>query len=686
MATLQADTLLRGDVRPLVFPRSIVVVGASDRTYGQAEAVRNALRGGIPAWGVNPKRAEVLGLPCVPRIADLPEVPELAVLLVGHARVEEALEEAAEAGVRAFVLPGLGNEAGAEGPPIAARIATRAAELGAALVGPNCMGIAVPGRRTSSWIGTVPDTFLEGHVAVASHSGSIAEALVSAGPRVGFSCVASLGAEAARDVADICGFFAEDAETRAVGLFLEAVRRPAALAEALTRLGKAEKPVVCLKVGRSQAAARAALTHTGSIVGSDRAFSAFLRAHGAIEVVDFPQLVETLEVLGRRRRPRGLRIAAVSESGGEGALLADHGEAAGIPFAPLPDQLASGLQREFPNYVNPGNPLDAWAIAEPERVYPRSLESIARSGAFDILLAQIDLSQFRGAAEAEWCAMIVGALADAVDGSDVFPAVTSIQTADPPPALAALARRRDVPLLRGPGNALRALAGVARWRPVPPTYAGEEDPVDLSDLLADGALPEYESTLVVGRYGVPITPLRRVRSPQEAVGAASELGFPVVVKLDGPAHKSRSGGVRLGLGDEQAVEAAAAELGGRVLLAQQVAAGPEIFCGLDRDPQYGPVLAVGLGGRAVEALELAKVTLAPIGLDAARALVDDAPGLARLLSPPARDDVARTLVALGRLARDHPDVAAVDVNPLIARADGAVAVDALVVVDRGGVT
>ena len=132
-------------------------------------------------------------------------------------------------------------------------------------------------------------------------------------------------------------------------------------------------------------------------------------------------------------------------------------------------------------------------------------------------------------------------------------------------------------------------------------------------------------------------------------------------------------------------KSAAAELGGRVLVAREVAAGHEILCGLDRDPQYGPVLAVGLGGRAVEALELAQVTLAPVGLAAAHALVDDAPGLAPLLSTPARDDVARTLVALGRLARDHPDVAAVDVNPLIASADGAVAVDALVVVDRGGV-
>lgn len=684
MAKLQAETLLRGGVRPLLFPLSIVVVGASDRTYGQAEAIRNVLRGAIPAWGVNPRRDEVLGLPCVPRIADLQEVPELAVLLVGHERVEEAFEEAAGAGVRAFVLPGLGNEAGADGPRIAARIAARAAELDAALVGPNCMGVALPGPRASAWIGTLPDTFLEGHVAVASHSGSIAEALVALGPRVGFRCVASLGAEAARDVADVCAFFADDAETRAVGLFLEAVRRPPAFAEALARLAKAEKPVVCLKVGRSRAAASAALTHTGALVGSDRAFSAFLLAHGAIEVDDFPQLVETLEVLGRRRWPRGLGIAAVSESGGEGALLADHGEAAGIPFDPLPDALATALRREFPNYLAPGNPLDAWAIAEPERVYPRSLELIARSSAFDILLAQIDLSQFRGTAEAEWCEMIVRALADAVEGTSVFPAVTSVQTADAPAALAALARERDVALLRGPGNALRALAAVARWRPTIVTDAAREDRVDLSDLLAEGTLPEYESTLVLERYGVPIAPLRRARSAGEAVAAASKLGFPVVVKADGPAHKSASGGVVVGLADGRAVEAAAARLEDRVLVARQIPAGIEVFCGLTRDAQYGPVLAVGPGGRAVEALDLSAATLAPVGCEEARALVGEAPGL-KLLSAAARDDIADTLVALGRLARDHPEVAAVDVNPLLASADGAVAVDALVVVDRGGV-
>jgi acetyltransferase len=208
-------------------------------------------------------------------------------------------------------------------------------------------------------------------------------------------------------------------------------------------------------------------------------------------------------------------------------------------------------------------------------------------------------------------------------------------------------------------------------------------PVDLSDLLAEGALAEFESALVLERYGVEVAPRRRAVTPDEAAAAAAELGFPVVVKVDGPAHKQAAGGVVLGLHDEETVAAAAERLGGRVLVARQTEAGLEAFCGVTRDELYGPVLAVGPGGRNVEALAVAAVTLAPVGLDGALALVADVPTLADAPGP-ARETLARTLVALGRLAGEHPDVAAVDVNPLILGEDGAVAVDALVVVDRGG--
>ena len=661
-------TELRDDVRPLLFPRSLAVIGASP---ARAATIASIQRSGIPAWGVNPNRTDVLGFPCFPSVAALPEVPETALLLVGHARVERAFEEAAAVGIRAFIVPGLGAEAGARGRPIVEQVAARAAELGAAVLGPNCMGVAAP-AAASAWIGTVPETAVAGHVSVVSQSGSVGEALLSLGPRIGFRCVVSCGGEMARDAADFIAFLAGDEETRAIGLFLEAVRRPQAFEAALALCAEAEKPVVCLKVGRSQAAARVALAHTGALVGSARAFSALLRAYGAIEVEDFPELVETLEVLGCRRRPRGLRVGAISESGGECALLADHGKAADVPFAPLSERLAEELRAAFPNYLAPVNPLDAFAIDEAERVYPGSLELMARSGEFDILLAQVDLSQFRGDSEQEWCAMIVRALADAVEGTGVFPAVTTVHTADPPAELAALARDRDLALLRGPRNALRALAAVARWHPQrPPVLAGA--PVDVSDLVMPGALPEHESALLLERYGVRFAPRRRAAAPAEAAAAAEELGPPVVVKLDGPAHKSRGGGVVLGVTSAQEAASAASRLGGRVLVAKEVPGGPEAFCGMTRDPDFGPVLAVGPGGVDVESLGRVAVALAPVSLEAARALVAEA-GL-----EDAGNAVAETLVALGRLAAEHPEVEEIDVNPLIVGPAGAMGVDALVV-------
>jgi len=663
-------------IRPLLFPRSVAIVGASPR---HARVVEEVVRSGFPAWGVHPTRIEVLGLRCFPTIADLPERPELAALLIGHERVEQAFEEALAAGIRAFFLPGLGNEAGAAGPKVAQRIAERAEAEGAALLGPNCMGVAAP-DELSLWIGTVPATFRPGRVSVVSQSGSIAEALLGIGPRVGFRCVVSSGGEAVSDAADFLDFLSEDEATGAIGLFLETVRRPQAFAEALARCAAAGKPLACLKVGRSEAAARAALAHTGAVVGSDRAFSALLRRHGAIQVDDFTALVETLEVLGRARRPRGTRVAAVSESGGEGALLADQAEAAGMPFEPLSSNVAAELQTRFPNYLAPGNPLDAWAIDEADAVFPGSLEVLVGSGEYDVVVAQADQSQFRGAEEHEWCFMIVKALAEATAGTDVFPAVTTVSAVDPRPEVAEYALEHDVALLRGPRDAMRALAAAARLKPASAPEEGTAA-VELSDLLAEGALAEFESALVLERYGVSIAPRRRARSADEAAEAAVELGFPVVVKVDGPAHKAAQNGVVLGVADEAGVRAAAERLGGKVLVARQAAGGVEAFCGMTRDPDFGPVLAVGVGGRAVESLALAAVSLAPLAENEARELVAEAPGLD--VGDAARDALASTLVALGRIAVDHPSISAVDVNPLIVSADGAVAVDALVVVEGG---
>jgi acetate---CoA ligase (ADP-forming) len=656
------------DVRPLIFPRSLVVVGASPRSE---DAVRTVLASGVRAWGVNPNRNGVLGLPCFPSVADLPERPESALLLVNHERVEAALEDAAAAGVRAFVVPGIGAEAGAAGAAVIQRLAARARELDASLVGPNCMGVVVPGGP-AAWIGNPPETTAPGHVAVLCQSGSIADAFLSLGGRVGLRCVVSSGAEAVVDAAHYVDFFAGDEGTRAVGLFLETVRRPAAFVDALAHCAKAGKPVACLKVGSSEAAARAALSHTGALVGSGRAFSAALRRYGAIEVEDFHELVETLELLGRTRRPRGRRVAAVSESGGESALLADHGEAAGMPFEPLPEGVAEQLRREFPNFVTPGNPVDAWAIADEAIVIPRSLELLAASGAFDVVLAQVDLSQFRDPGNDTWSELTLRALGRVAEEYGVCGAMTTVHSADPPARFQELARELDVALLRGLRESMRALAHVAAWRP---PREGDTHVAPAGDRIAgSGPLSEHESSLLLERYGIPFAPRRPAATPEEAAAAARELGFPVVVKVDGVAHKARAGGVVLGVGSPEEAAAAAARIGGPVLVARQVEAGAEALCGMTRDPDFGPVLVAGAGGAAVEKLARVSAVVAPLDDETAAELVAEAG-----IEDP-EGVVAGTLVALGRVALAHPEIESIDVNPLIVGPAGTVAVDALVVV------
>ena len=394
----------------------------------------------------------------------------------------------------------------------------------------------------------------------------------------------------------------------------------------------------------------------------------------AIEVGDFHELVETLEILGRDRWPIGTRIAGISESGGECALLADHAEAAGIPFEPLSPSLASALSTAFPNYLAPGNPLDAWGIADETEVYPRSLELLAESGEFDVLFAQADLSQFRDETNDEWCELTLRTLARlASDNDALFCAMTTVHSADPPRHFQELARELDVPLLRGPRDAMLALAKVARRRPFAEIGAAADMP-DISDLLSgSGALSEHESSLVLERLGVPFAQRIRAATPEEAAAAATAIGARMVVKSDGPAHKARSGGVVLGIETPDEAAEAARRLGGSVLVARQVEPGTggalrhDPRRGLRADPRSRPRRRGRRGARQRPPRERAPGRPRRRDL-VAEAGIDDPHGV-----------VATTLAALGDLALAHPRITSVEVNPLIVGTADTVAVDALVV-------
>jgi acetyltransferase len=656
-------------VHTLIDPSSSVIIGPSVRS---AAVVRNMLASTIPVVGVHPSKDDVLGLKCLPAISALETTPDLAVVMVGHGRVEEAVYELMDHGTRAFFFPGLGSEAGADGPLIAARIRERAAANGSMIIGQNCMGIAKPGG--SPWIGSISDSFVSGHVGISAQSGSIAEAFTTIGPRIGFRFIASTGSELNRDVSDFMSFMADDEETRAVGIFIETIRRPEAFIAALEKCAAAGKPVVALKVGKSGVAKRIALAHTGAVVGSNQAFSATLNRFSAIEVEDFPEMVETLEVLGKKRRPRGVRVAAVSESGGECGLMADRAEKNGVSFAPLPDKTAIALNKEFPNYQHPQNPLDAWGVDAPEIVFPRSMEMLAESGAYDTLIAQVDISRFRGDDELVWCNMVVESLGKTAEKYNIAPAVVSVHSVDAPQSILDLCTQYELPLLRGINQAMQALGHAGRWSKPSSIHQNFGTPISISDMVTRaGALPEYESAEILERYGLPVASRKRVTSVAQAGAVATSLGFPVVVKSDGPAHKSAGGGVILNINTAADAIAAVEKLGGVAFIAAQIPKGVEALVGMVRDEEFGPILAVGHGGVTVESNKPVTM-LGPVDLKTAQLMVSEAG-----LEDP-HGVLSASLVTLGRVAAEHPEIVEIDVNPMIVYDKATIAVDALVVI------
>jgi acetyltransferase len=666
--------LLNTDLDAVFDPRSVAIYGISERT--SMRIAENMTKPGVPFYGINPTKTEACGVTCYPTMADCPGVPEMVVMGVGHNRIEAAIDDVlAVDGVKVIVTPGLGNEAGREGPPISERISAKVRAAGVAMVGPNCMGIATPGAP-SPWIGSLHPTFVPGPVATLAHSGSIGEILVSLGPRVGFRTMISSGNETVVDAADFVAWFADDPQTRVIGLFLEAVRRPEAFEEALRRVSEAGKVAIVMKVGTSEMGATAALAHTGALVGSDRSFSAMLRHYNAIRVDDFGDWIEHLEVFGRERPPRGRRIGVVTNSGGEGEYFADKAEQAGIPLSLFSDGLRAAIMDEFPNFIHVGNPVDCWAIDDDRVVFPRVFQMLVESGEFDVLISAIDHSYWLKGTERDLASAIADDLRKAVEGTDIFPAVIGVTTADPPIEDLQWAREHDIPLLKGSLPGLRAIA--ARLNHSPYTPPRREMP-EAEPIEGAGALPELDSAAILAGYGLPYVRAERCASPDEACEAAEQIGYPVVVKIDNVAHKARVGGVALNLADRESVRAAAERMGGNVVVAEQASGGVEVLIGAVRDPEYGATVAVGIGGGLAEQLDLVTAALAPLDEAGARRLAASLPALGRLLGGEPPQTLVDAIVAASCFVAEHPEVAELDVNPVLVTAERAVALDCLIV-------
>lgn len=709
-------------------PRSVAVVGASARGH-TARIVRDNIRtlgGDIPVHFVNPRYTEVEGQPCYPTLSDLPEPPDCVVIALGPARVPSAVEEAARLGASCVVIPGGGIVEGGEPARIMQAEVTRLArETGIAVVGPNCMGFIDLTTRVAAYIGDVNPWQPRGGVAGIAQSGSVTDAFVHAGTRIGWSRIVSCGAEVSLDVCDYLAYDLDDPETHAVVLFVEGFKRPErflALADRALAIGK---PIAVVKVGRSPQAQAAAVAHSGSLAGEDAATDAALAAAGVIRCADLDELLEVAELLaGCHRLGRTVgrgRTGIVTVSTGEASLIADLAPELGLSLPAVPDAARLRLLADLPTLGYIGNPIDPWGADEPSLAYGAAFEAFADSGAFDVLVAVHDSPYRDLIGEVETGTTVVAALLDATTGRPgILPVLVSLTSGEISHEIRRpLDAAGGVPYLRGLRESFGAIARLATWEARRATRLSEGPRRDAwPSLAADrttiaveastAAVPpapgprtilaEREALELLGRAGLPVIGAVQATDPEAAVAAAAVLGGSVALKLDasGLAHKSDIGGVRLGLVGPDAVRAAAAELlalqvpaGATVrgvLVEPMAAPGIELIAGVVRDAQFGPVVLVGLGGVLAEVLRDTATELAPLSHDAALAMLGRLRGAAVLdgvRGGPAvdRTPVADLLVRLARFAIDRPDVVEIDLNPVIAGPAGCLAVDALIVLE-----
>jgi acetyltransferase len=689
-------------------PASVAVFGASTRTGSVGGTVwRNLRTGGYAGalWPVNPKHDMLGEEPCYADVAALPETPELAVICTPPATVPALIAALGARGTRAAVVLTAGFE-----PAVKQAMLDAARPHLLRILGPNCLGLLAPhiGLNASfAHVGAQP-----GQLAFVSQSGALVTALLdwARGRGVGFSHFVSLGESADVDFGDMLDWLANDPKTRAILLYVESITAPRKFMSA-ARAAARNKPVILVKAGRSAQGQAAAASHTGALAGSDAVFDAAVRRAGMLRVDTLQQLFDAALTLDRLASGApGIvadRLTIVTNGGGAGVMAADAAAAAGLTLAPLSDTTRAALDAALPANWSHGNPVDLIGDA-PEARYLAALTALLADREAGMLL-------FTHAPTAIVpSARIADALAPLLQ-----PQAARVVSAWLGGEAVAEARERfqgaGLACYDTPEQAVAAVSMLATWRhnqaqlmEAPPADAGTARP-DLAPArevialaLAEGRemLSEPEAKAVLAAAGIPVAATRRVGlEADQAVAAARAIGWPVAIKIlsNDISHKSDVGGVMLDLTDEPALRAAVAAMLQRVRERRPDAAlqgftvqamvkrslAQELIVGASLDPQFGPVILFGQGGTAVEVIADRALALPPLNQPLAQALVDRT-RIAKLLRgwrdvPPVRmQAVLDTLMAVSRLLAELPEVVELDINPLLADAQGVIALDARV--------
>jgi len=691
----------------LLNPRSVAVIGASDRAGSVGATVWRNLRAGRfagPVMAVNPHHAMLGDQPVAARVADLPQVPDLAVICTPPDTVPTLVGELGRLGTRAVIVMTAGLGAAQKQ---AMRDAARPHLL--RLLGPNCLGLLSPHLGLNASFAHTDA--LAGDVAFVSQSGALVTAVLdwAKGRQLGFSHMVSLGEHADVDFGDLLDHLASDARTRSILLYIESIEAPRKFMSA-ARAAARNKPVIVVKAGRAGRGVQAAASHTGALAGSDAVFDAAIRRAGMLRVDTLQDLFMAAETLARFRGTADDHLTLMTNGGGAGVMAADAAALAGVALGDLDVALRAQLDAVLPPTWSRANPIDIIGDAPVAR-YTATLEALlADRDTGTVLFLHAPTAIVRSDDIARACVPLVR------------PAARRVMACWLGDAAVAEARRlfedAGVADYATPEEAIRAFAMLATYRrnqallTEAPTASENGPPAidvaraTIQAALAEGRelLDEIEAKDVLKAYGIPIVPTVAVDASADAVArAAREIGYPVALKILSPdiSHKSDVGGVRLDLADEAQLRQAA-----DAMLAQVHAARPnariagftvqamvrrpmaqELIVGASVDPTFGPVLLFGQGGTAVEVLADRAIGLPPLNRVLARELISRT-RVSKLLAgyrdhPPARlDAIGDVLIALSQMLADLPELAELDINPLLADAHGVIALDARLRVTR----
>jgi acetyltransferase len=696
-----------GNLSGLFAPRSIALIGASDRPGSVGNVVAaNLLAGGFKGelMYVDHSGRPVHGQPVVSRIEDLPAPPDLAVIATPAAVIPELISALGARGCRAAIVISAGFEG--EGAADLRQAMLAAARItGLRIIGPNCLGFLSPaqGVNASFARGVAP----AGGVALLSQSGAVAAAALdwAGGHGLGFSQVVTLGDALEVDLGDLLDALGPDPTTRAVLIYVESLRNAPKFLSAARAIAR-RKPTILLKGGRSPAGARAAFSHTRALAGADAVYSAALRQAGVLQVDTLEDLLAAGLVFAEGRIPAADDLIVLTNGGGAGVLAADALERAGGRLATLSASTQAALRSLLPPSAAVSNPVDILGDAPPE-LYGQSLNILLRAAeTASILVLNCPTAVADSTAAAD---VVVAAHAAAPSDRRVFAAwLGEASVEDGRHHLASA----GVPTFETPEAAVRAFAqqreAQRRYdleieRPVNDHGAEPRAKAAVAAALAEGrtALEPPEIAAVLAAYGIPLVETRVAATPEDAGRAAATLGGQVVLKILSPdlTHKSDAGGVQLGLRGKIRTANAAQAMIARLKTRRPEARlegflvqpmidrpkGQEVLAGLVRDPTFGPVVVVGQGGVAVEVLADRALGLPPLNRLLAHDMIAQT-RVSRLLAGyrdrPAcdLDALADLLIALGRLAVDIPEIAELDLNPVLCDAAGIIVVDARIAI------